>query len=142
MSTALADERLLVGRTRLLGGQLAFQVELRKYDAFGGEVALEVAAQELVARIAKSCPEGRVDLRQIPVQVDGGNRLARVFEQVAVALLAPPQRVLGARTFDRETDDVHHRLGELEIMLCWRTRMSVVEGEGPEQSPVGREDGR
>jgi hypothetical protein len=90
VAPALRDERLLVRRGALVPRELLLEVEGRQLLSFVGEVVRELGADQLVARVPEEPRERCVHGGQVPVEVDGRDRLVGVLEQVAIPLLVHP----------------------------------------------------
>ena len=138
----LRDELLLEGRAADLARELARGRELGLLETPVGEVAREVRADQLLAVVAEHELERAVDVGDLLVHRDRADRLVRVLEEVAVAILALARGHARARALDRDGGQVRRELDEVGIAVGARAGLAVVQREGSEQRAVGREERR
>ena len=75
------------------------------------------------------------------VHRDGRDRLVRVLEEVAVALLALPRGLLGARALDRDPGQMRRELDEVDVAFPapWGSRLysANVPSNAPSVAKMG-----
>ena len=138
----LRDELLLERRAADLARELARGREPRVLEAPVGEVALEVRADQLLAVVAEHELEGAVDVGDLLVHRHRADRLVRVLEQVAVAILALARGRARARPLDRDGGQVRGELDEIRVAVGALAGLAVVQRERAEQGAVRREERR
>ena len=106
------------------------------------EVLGEVRPDQLLAVVAQHELERAVHIGDLVIHRDRADRLVRVLEEVAVAILALPRGIARARALDRDAGQVRRQLDEVAVALRALAGLAVVERERAEQHAVGREERR
>ena len=138
--TALREELLLEGRALDLARHLAVARPLGLHQTLRREVVGEVRADQLLAVVAEHALERAVHVGDVVVHRDGADRLVRVLEEVAVAIVARPGGIARAGPVDRDAGEVGGELDEVGVLARALVRLAVVEREGAEQHAVRREE--
>src|SRR5882757_2193804 len=101
------DQIMLVNGIFRLAFDLAGSRLVQLVVLFGWDELADWSAEQLGLRVAERSHEGRVDSRQVAVEVDRRNQIGGVLEQVSVAGFAQSEctlRLSSLADIDREHD--------------------------------------